>query len=113
MLERQQQVERIKGVLAMLKRYESLFRLPTRIRCAWQMQALCTLKNKCAICRLKIPKPAQLLQDSPCLCRHTPASPPFGHSVIASLALATYLGPHSCAHTIAAGRPQHVATLSR
>lgn len=33
MLERQAQVERIKGVLAMLKRYESLFRLPTRIRC--------------------------------------------------------------------------------
>lgn len=33
MLERQSQVERIKGVLAMLKRYESLFRLPTRIRC--------------------------------------------------------------------------------
>lgn len=33
MLERQAQVDRIKGVLAMLKRYESLFRLPTRIRC--------------------------------------------------------------------------------
>lgn len=33
MLDRQAQVDRIKGVLAMLKRYESLFRLPTRIRC--------------------------------------------------------------------------------
>lgn len=32
MLDRQAQVDRIKGVLAMLKRYESLFRLPTRIR---------------------------------------------------------------------------------
>lgn len=32
MLERQAQVDRIKGVLAMLQRYESLFRLPTRIR---------------------------------------------------------------------------------
>lgn len=35
MLDRQAQVDRIKGVLAMLKRYESLFRLPTRIRCGW------------------------------------------------------------------------------
>jgi Exocyst complex component Sec5 len=35
MLDRQAQVDRIKGVLAMLKRYESLFRLPTRIRRGW------------------------------------------------------------------------------
>ena len=32
MLERQQKAERIKSVVAMLKRYESLFRLPSRIR---------------------------------------------------------------------------------
>lgn len=32
LLERQQKAERMKSVLAMLKRYESLFRLPSRIR---------------------------------------------------------------------------------
>ena len=31
-LERQAEVEKIKGVLTMLQRYDSLFRLPTRIR---------------------------------------------------------------------------------
>lgn len=31
-LDRQQRAERIKSVMAMLKRYDSLFRLPTRIR---------------------------------------------------------------------------------
>ena len=32
MLDRQQKAERIKSVVAMLKRYETVFRLPTRIR---------------------------------------------------------------------------------
>ena len=31
-LDRQQRADRIKSVMAMLKRYDSLFRLPTRIR---------------------------------------------------------------------------------
>lgn len=36
LLDRQQKTERIKSVVAMLKRYESLFRLPARIRQATQ-----------------------------------------------------------------------------
>ena len=57
MLERAAESERIKGSLAMLRQYGSLFRLPARIRSATahsEFQQVCTLgpvcMRVCALC---------------------------------------------------------------